>query len=29
VEEPMIVLGHRLSNQLQERRNIPEVAPAN
>ena len=29
VEEPMIALGHRLSNQLQERRNIPEVAPAN
>jgi peptidoglycan/LPS O-acetylase OafA/YrhL len=29
VEEPMIALGHRLSNQLQERRDAPEVAPAN
>jgi len=29
VEEPMIALGHRLSNQLQERRDGPEVAPAN
>jgi peptidoglycan/LPS O-acetylase OafA/YrhL len=29
VEEPMIALGRRLSNQLQERRNVPEVAPAN
>ena len=29
VEEPMISLGHRLSNQLQERRDAPEVAPAN
>jgi peptidoglycan/LPS O-acetylase OafA/YrhL len=29
VEESMIALGHRLSNQLQERRDAPEVAPAN
>ena len=28
-EEPMIALGHRLSNQLQERHDAPEVAPAN
>jgi peptidoglycan/LPS O-acetylase OafA/YrhL len=28
-EEPMIALGHRLNNQLQERRDAPEVAPAN
>jgi peptidoglycan/LPS O-acetylase OafA/YrhL len=29
VEEPMIGLGHRLSNHLQERRNAPFVAEAN
>jgi peptidoglycan/LPS O-acetylase OafA/YrhL len=28
MEEPMIGLGHRLSNQLQKRRSIPVVAPA-
>jgi hypothetical protein len=28
VEEPMIGLGHRLSNQLQERRNVPVLTPA-
>jgi len=28
VEEPMIGLGHRLSNQLQERRNVPVITPA-
>jgi peptidoglycan/LPS O-acetylase OafA/YrhL len=28
VEEPMIGLGHHLSNQLQERRNVPVITPA-
>jgi peptidoglycan/LPS O-acetylase OafA/YrhL len=28
VEEPMIGLGHRLSNPLQERRNVPVTTPA-
>lgn len=28
VEEPMIGLGHRLSNQLPERRNVPVITPA-